>query len=69
MQQLRHNNAASLKHYLDVISLVASHTDGDASRCAPAAAFIQQNLWKILGNTFVEWGKLDSLAPHPLPSL
>ena len=64
---LRHRNDASLRHYLDVVSLVASMSEGDSVRWHPAADFVRANLWRILGNAFEGWSKLDSLAPQPLP--
>ncbi len=64
---IRHRKGASVRHYFDVVSLVASMSEGDSVRWHPAAGFVRANVWRILGNSFEGWSKLDRLAPRPLP--
>ncbi|MDA8582913.1 hypothetical protein N9L68_01745 [bacterium] len=67
--QLRHNDPRSLRTYLDAVSLMNNHVQGDAARWADAAGVVDAHWWEVLNGSAMPWAWIHEASPISLDSV
>ena len=55
--------------YLDAVSLMANHVDGDAARWSEFADLVDKHWWQLLNGSSLPWSVLEAAAPVSLDHL